>query len=326
MCLNRKRFPCAEFFFLFSQHLMAIRAAQLMERTKYSLDQKPVKYVWGWWGLMCFDCKHTSELQLNIKKKRKIHNKDQTSQLRRRTNNWTDGSDVSLSLSWHFSSQMRARGWRTEQLSLFMKGSGCGPWGPPEQQALSVLNGSENAGAETGSRLPDLWPGLQHKTVSGVAGRDISIFMATVHIYLSHKFLAEIWNKKSEWIYDTVDVVCELSGGKVCFNTPRTRMDARSGLLSRLFGPVQCQNKYSHVTMQQQVKHILSEVQVQVYSIVICPHQTWTCFLTPETPFNERDICSSNVATVLLHLYMYLYMCVYAYICVYVCIYMSTCV
>lgn len=79
------------------------------------------------------------------------------------------------------------------------------PGGPLEQQALSVVNGSEKAPAKTGSRLPDLWLAMQ-QTVSSVTSRDISIFMATVQVYFSYKFW-KIWNKKSKWVYDTRDVV-----------------------------------------------------------------------------------------------------------------------
>lgn len=60
------------------------------------------------------------------------------------------------------------------------------PGGRLEQQALSVVNGTEKASAKTGSTLPDLWLAMQ-QTVSHVTGRDKSTFMATVHIYFSYK-------------------------------------------------------------------------------------------------------------------------------------------
>ncbi len=82
--------------------------------------------------------------------------------------------------------------------------------GPLEQQALSVVNGSEKALAKTGSLLPVLWLVMQ-QTVSHVTSRKISIFMVTVQVYFSYKF-SKIWNKKSKWIYDMRDLVCELPG------------------------------------------------------------------------------------------------------------------
>lgn len=86
---------------------------------------------------------------------------------------------------------------------------------PPEahgnSKALSVVNGSEKR----------LWPRQAHhhliygwrckQTVSHVTSRDISIFMATVQVYFRNKFW-KIRNKKSKWIYDTGDVVCDLPG------------------------------------------------------------------------------------------------------------------
>lgn len=106
------------------------------------------------------------------------------------------------------------------------------PGGLLEQQALSVVNGSEKASARTGLPLPDLWLAMQ-QTVSRVTGRDISIFMATVQVYFRYKFW-KISNKKSKWIYDTGDVVCELPGGN-CVLIPYGHGWTYSPLLSQIF-------------------------------------------------------------------------------------------
>lgn len=108
------------------------------------------------------------------------------------------------------SAQLRASAGGQSRSPYSWRDLAVAPGGPLEQQALSVVNGSEKALVKTGSPLPDLWLAMQ-QTVSHVTSRDISIFMATVQVYFSHKYW-KIWNKKSKWIYDTRDVVCELPG------------------------------------------------------------------------------------------------------------------
>lgn len=130
-----------------------------------------------------------------------------------------------------------------------------GRGGGVEQQALSVVNGSEKAWAETGSQLPDLWLAMQ-QTVSHVTVRHISTFMATIQVYLGYKF-REIWNKKSMWIYDRGGCCSGAARRKLCFNTLWTRMNGHPALLSLAFCPALQPNKYSGPTIQQRTKVFL---------------------------------------------------------------------
>jgi len=158
------------------------------------------------------------------------------------------------------STRLRRFSCRTEQVRLLMKGSGRGlrgggGGGGVEQQALSVVNGSEKAWAETGSQLPDLWLAMQ-QTVSHVTVRHISTFMATIQVYLGYKF-REIWNKKSMWIYDRGGCCSGAARRKLCFNTLWTRMNGHPALLSLAFCPALQPNKYSGPTIQQRTKVFL---------------------------------------------------------------------
>lgn len=122
------------------------------------------------------------------------------------------------------STQLRASSRRTEQVCLFITGSGSGPWMPAETADIIGRKWI----------CERLWPRQTRWLMTWRRNRDsprltcgdVSMFMVTVQVYFSHKFRKFRTERGSEFM--TRDVV----GVQLCFNTLWTRMDGHSAFLS----------------------------------------------------------------------------------------------